>query len=202
MASRRSRPKPKGPKGLRGGGPATASPARGRAAERPPSSVSIEVACDLEGLRITRELRSGTWELDGWGRRVVVREWTWAERRRLLEACRRGGSFDRSHFVAGLVALCCDSLPPASLWPLYAHVVLGLLGIDGGRTLPNVAAAELRLAEHFGWDPARAGTQSAVDLDRLLDELAAMPAPRPIPSVAPAQPPSGWRRIVIEDDSR
>ena len=55
-------------------------------------AVHVEVGCDLEGLRISRELRSGDWRLDGWGRVVVVREWTWAERRRLLEACRRGQS--------------------------------------------------------------------------------------------------------------
>lgn len=165
------------------------------------SAVSIEVASDLEGLRITRELRSGNWELDGWGRRVVVREWTWAERRRLLEACRRGSGFDRSHFVAGLVALCCEPIPPASLWPLYAHVVLGLMGVDGSRALPSVAAAELRLAELFDWDPARTGSQSAVDLDRLLGELEPSPVAHARP-VAAAPPAQGWRRIVFEDDAR
>jgi hypothetical protein len=185
-------------KGLRGGGPVTAPPARGRAAERPPCHV--EIPCDLEGLRVTRELVSGNWELDGWGRRVVVREWTWAERRRLLEACHRGSEFDRSHFVAGLVALCCEPIPPASLWPLYAHLVLGLLGVDGSRPLPSIAAAELQLAERFDWDPARSGSQSAVDLDRLLGELEpSMSSARSRP-VAPSAPPSGWRRIVIEDD--
>lgn len=160
--------------------------------------VHVEVPCDLEGFRITRELRSGRWELDGWGRRVVVREWTWAERRRLLEACRRGAGLDRRHFVAGLVALCCEPVPPAELWPLYAHVVLELFGVDGRRPLPAIAGAELRLAERLGWDPARVGPQSAVDLDRLLAELAGPTAPM---NPAPAAPP-GWRRIVIADDAR
>lgn len=162
--------------------------------------VHVEVACGLEGLRVTRELRSGTWALDGWGRRVVVREWTWAERRRLLEACRRGSAFDRRHFVAGLVALCCEPVPPGELWPLYAHVVLGLLGIDGRRALPAIAGAELRLAERLGWDPARVGSLSAVDVDRLLAELEG-PVARAV-TAAPAAPPQGWRRIVIEDDAR
>ena len=164
--------------------------------------VHVEVACDLEGLRITRELRSGSWELEGWGRRVRVREWTWAERRRLLEACVRGSSFDRAHFVAGLVALCCEPRPASSLWPLYAHVVLGLFGVDGGRSLPALDAAELRLAERFDWDPARVGSQSAVDLDRLVAQIEPL-RPRPaLPPRASVAPPQGWRRIVIEDDAR
>ncbi|MFV8754459.1 hypothetical protein ACNOYE_28255 [Nannocystaceae bacterium ST9] len=169
-----------------------------------PDPVWLEVACDLEGLRITRELCSGIWELEGWGRRVVVREWTWAERRRLLEACRRGSGFDRQHFVAGLIALCCRPRPASELWPLYAHVVLGLFGIDGARPLANPASAELRLAERFDWDPARVGPQSAIDLDRLLAELEpATPRARvSTPALPAAVPPAGWRRIVIEDDAR
>lgn len=166
-------------------------------------AVHVEVGCDLEGLRISRELRSGDWRLDGWGRVVVVREWTWAERRRLLEACRRGQSLDQARLVAALVALCCAPLPPAELWPLYAHVVLGLFGVDGERPLPAIAAAELRLAERLGWDPARVGPQSAVDLDRLLAALdPAAPAPPALqapPAAAAAAPPAGWRRIVVDD---
>lgn len=170
------------------------------------AAVHIEVACDLEGLRITRELRSGAWTLEGWGARVLVREWTWAERRRLLEACRRGASFERETFVAGLVALCCDPLPPASLWPIYAHVVLDLFGIDGIRALPNLARAELALAERFDWDPARVGSLGAIDLDRLLGELERPRASLPRSPSATVDrtrrevPPAGWRRIVIDDE--
>lgn len=164
--------------------------------------VHVEVACDLAGLRITRELRSGSWELDGWGQRIVVREWTWAERRRLLEACGRGPAFDRRHFVAGLLALCCEPVPPAPLWSLYAHIVLDLLGIDGERALPAIARAELRLAECFDWGPAQVGPQSAVDLDRLLAELGPAPgvmtAPTAPPAMEQAVPLPGWRKIVVE----
>ena len=175
-------------------------PLRGRA-RLAGGPVHVEVACELDGLRITRELRSGTWVLDGWGRQVVVREWTWAERRRLLELCRSATSFDREHFVAGLVALCCEPLPPRSLWPIYAHVVLGLFGVDGTRPLPQVVGAERKLAEWFGWEPDRIGGQSAVDLDRLLAGLepdeAAVRASAVQPSMTSPDPT--WRRIVIDD---
>ena len=211
----------------------TRHPLRGRARSAG-GPVHVEIACELDGLRITRELRSGTWVLDGWGRRVVVREWTWAERRRLLEVCRsdgptlearpmnhesdvardtgrvrspsppllgRAAGFDREHFVAGLVALCCEPVPPRSLWPVYAHVVLGLFGVDGVRPLPHVVGAERRLAEWFGWEPDRIGGQSAVDLDRLLGGLEpAERAERPS-AAAPSMtgPEPTWRRIVIDD---
>lgn len=207
-------------------------PLRGRARSAG-GPVHVEIACELDGLRITRELRSGTWVLDGWGRQIVVREWTWAERRRLLEVCRsdgpvnhesdvardtgrvrspsrpllgRAAGFDREHFIAGLVALCCEPVPPRSLWPVYAHVVLGLFGVDGGQPLPHVVGAERRLAELFGWEPDRIGGQSAVDLDRLLDGLEPAERVERHSAVQPSAvqpsmtgPEPTWRRIVIDD---
>ncbi|EDM81199.1 hypothetical protein PPSIR1_30325 [Plesiocystis pacifica SIR-1] len=165
--------------------------------------VEIELPCRHEGLRLRRELVSGRWVLDGWGRRVVAREWRWGERRRLLEACVEDGRLDAERFVSGLVALLCEPVPPVELHPLYAHLLLELLGVDGQRGLPRLDAVELALARDFGWTAGQLAREGAVGLDRLARSLEPGTARPPAPAVAPPElegPPPGWKRIVIQDD--
>ena len=44
----------------------------------------VPIPTDVEGLAVSRDLRTGTWVLRGWGREYRLREWTWAERRRYV----------------------------------------------------------------------------------------------------------------------
>lgn len=166
-------------------------------------AVQIEVELELDGLDLRRELGSGRWVLDGWGRRVHVREWRWAERRRLLEACAGERRFAGGRFMRALLELVCDPVPPEQLHPLYTHVVLRLFGVDGRRPLPRLDACERAFAREFGWPPSSLDEHSAVDLDRLTGELVDEGGPTLLParaSAPSAAPPPGWKRIVIEDD--
>lgn len=160
--------------------------------------VRIEVSSAWAGLNLRRELVSGRWVVEGWGREVIIREWKWGERRRLLQACGEGGTFDADRFVRSLVELVCDPTPPAELHPLYAHVALSLYGITGSVPVPRIGTSELALSRDFGWRPSALDGESAVDLDRLLQTRseASPGSDRPDPE----RPDPGWKRLVFEDD--
>jgi hypothetical protein len=133
----------------------------------------VPIPTDVDGLAVSRDLRTGTWVLRGWGREHRLREWTWAERRRLVSACTRADGLDGLAFVRGMLALLVDPAPPAELAPLYGYVCLGLLGVGPESPRQTLTESEVALARAFGWGPRELGEQPATEVDRLLAHIAA-----------------------------
>jgi hypothetical protein len=150
----------------------------------------VELALDLDGVQAWRELRSGELRVRALGVECRVREWTWGERRRLVEAALDGGRLDRERFVDGLVELVMEPVPPAELRSLFAHVALRLLGVRGGARPPSLVESERRLARELGWTPQMIDAQAAAAIDRLVGEV----------EPAEAEAPPGWTRIVVDDE--
>jgi hypothetical protein len=132
----------------------------------------VPIPTDVDGLAVSRDLRTGTWVLEGWGRVHRLREWTWAERRRLVSACTRASGLDGLAFVRALLALLVDPAPPAELAPLYGYVCLGLLDVRPESPRQTLTASEVALARAFGWGPRELGEQPAAHVDRLLGHIA------------------------------
>ena len=132
----------------------------------------VPIPTDVEGLAVSRDLRTGTWVLRGWGREYRLREWTWAERRRLVSACTRADGLDGLAFVRGMLALLVEPAPPAELAPLYGYVCLGLLGVGPESPRQTLTESEVALARAFGWGPRELGEQPATEVDRLLAHVA------------------------------
>lgn len=148
----------------------------------------VPIPTDVDGLAVSRDLRTGAWVLEGWGRVHRLREWTWAERRRLVSACTRPGGLDRVAFVGGMLALLVDPTPPAELAPLYGYVCLGLLDVGPESTRQTLTASEVALAQAFGWGPRELGEQPASQVDRMLAHIAEQghPDEKAPPGVRPA----------------
>jgi hypothetical protein len=132
----------------------------------------VPIPIDVDGLAVSRDLRTGTWVLRGWGREHRLREWTWAERRRLVSVCTRADGLDGLAFVRGMLALLVDPSPPAELAPLYGYVCLGLLRVGPESPRQTLTESEVALARAFGWGPRELGEQPATEVDRLLAHIA------------------------------
>ncbi|MET0389344.1 MAG: hypothetical protein ABW321_25445 [Polyangiales bacterium] len=158
-------------------------------------SVAITPPDALAGLTIRQDLGSGRYALTGFGQRCILREWTWGERRRLLAACVSHGQLDRTRFVDALLGLLTEPTPTGPAREIYASGVLWLLGITPERALPQCTAAEVALAERFGWGPTALERESAVTLDRWLVQAALSVKPS-----AATRHESGWNQIAVHDD--
>jgi hypothetical protein len=132
----------------------------------------VPIPTDVDGLAVSRDLRTGNWVLRGWGREHRLREWTWAERRRLVSACTRADGLDGLAFVRGMLALLVEPAPPAELAPLYGYVCLGLLGVGPESSRLTLTESEVALARAFGWGPRELAEQPATEVDRLLAHIA------------------------------
>ena len=133
----------------------------------------VPIPTDVDGLAVSRDLRTGTWVLRGWGREHRLREWTWAERRRLVSACTRSDGLDGLAFVRGMLALLVEPAPPGELAMLYGYVCLGLLGVGPESPRQTLTESEVALARTFGWGPRELGEQPATEVDRLLAHIEA-----------------------------
>ncbi len=152
--------------------------------------LSLDLApLDDGGVRAWRDLSSGDFTVAVLGTECRVRAWSWGARRRLLEAAVAGGRVDEARFVEGLCELTCDPVPPVELRPVFACVVLALFGVRGGERPPPIVEAERELMREFGWTPRVLDEQPAPSLDALVGSV----------EVEPAQPPSGWTRIVVDE---
>lgn len=164
--------------------------------------MAVRIAVDVEGLDVAFDPGEGAWTLSGWGAVSRLREWTWGERRRLVEACTTAAGLDSPRFLDGLLRLLVDPPPPPSLRALYGYVCLGLLGAGDDADLQPLVERELLLARACGWSPHALDSDPAGGLDRLVralrdseptDRRAAVPHP-PVAGGA-----SGWTSIVIVD---
>lgn len=141
---------------------------------------------------VVYDVRAGRWHCTGWGGAWALREWTWGERRRLVETCCRDDGFDDDLFTAAVPGLLYEPEPPAELAPLFTVAALDLLDLDEA---PDVALdeAERMLAERFGWRPTEMDGEPARAIDRLLREL--LPG-----SSTVSQRDDGWTTILVVED--
>ncbi|WP_428264571.1 hypothetical protein [Haliangium sp.] len=165
---------------------------------------------------MSRDPRTGAWSLEGWGRTHRLREWTWAERRCLVDACSPRGRLDGARFLRAMLDLLVEPAPPADATSLYGYVCLSLLEVPGAPQ-QSLTASEVALARAFGWGPRQLAEQPAAQVDRLLAHLAVRgdtgadrrpepsragprPAPPPSPSPSPSSPGS-YSIVIVDDDS-
>lgn len=144
-----------------------------------PSPVAL-IAIDLDP-------GTGTWRVNSDAPRLL-RAWRWGERRRLVDACSRGGRFDGAAFAAAVATSLYDPPPPHDLIPLHALIALELLGLGRGVAPSPLGAAEARLAARFGWMPSAIAEEPAPALDSMLANL-----DPPVASV----PGDGWNSIRL-----
>jgi hypothetical protein len=153
----------------------------------------VTIPLPVDGLSAWRDVATGEFELACAGARVRLREWTWGERRRLVEACARDGRLDRSAFLDGLLELLCDPPPPVEMRTVFGFAALALLGVGGGpvSTVP-LPTTEAALARELGWTPSLLDGQAASAVDRVVAALG---------GAAPVRAPvdDGWTRIVVDD---
>jgi hypothetical protein len=148
---------------------------------------------ELAEVAVTADLRDGTWAVEIPSGRHRVREWTWGERRRLVDsAIRPGPVLDAEAFVEGLVALLVDPVPSAPDRDLLGAVTLRLLGVAPGQQPPSLLGAEAAFARAWGFGPAELDHQPAPRLDQ---QLALLPPLEP--TVAPHR--GEWTSIVVDD---
>ena len=162
----------------------------------------LAIPIDVDGLSVSRDVQSGDWVLDGWGRTCRLREWTWAERRHLVDGCRAGGEFDATRFLRAMLALLVDPAPPEDLSELYGYVCLELLQVDAA-PLQSLTASEVRLAREFGWGPRELAEQPAMQVDRLLAYIVARGQDGQVAKAEATPSPTapGSYSIVIVDDA-
>ena len=153
----------------------------------------ISISPPVESIEVRRDLERGPWIVTCGAERFEVREWTWGERARLLEACAHGGNFDRNLFVDGLLELVVTPAPGRELRPLLALVVLQLFGVRESSPRVGLTRMEDALMRRFGWMPSRFDGEQACALDRLAAEILG-------DASAAAQGASTWNRIVVKGD--
>lgn len=150
---------------------------------------------ERRALHIRHDLSTGLYELTGWGARHQVRPWTWGERRRLLAQHTGAHGLDRAGFVVALLGLLMTPVPAEPLWPLYAHVVLSLMGIRPGQPPASLTDTEVLVARHMGWGPRELDAQPAPAIDRIASRLRQLAG-----GAAPARAPDpNWNRIVFDE---
>jgi hypothetical protein len=148
---------------------------------------------DRPEVRVDPDLAQGTWTvgLPPAARPAYrVRGWTWGERRRLVDSCVVGSSFDRERFVGALVQLLVEPRPPAEDAPVLAATALRLLGIEPDARPPSLLRSEAVLAATWGWGPVQLDPQPADRIDRHLMELAVS---------ATSGTTTGWNEIEVVD---
>lgn len=163
---------------------------------------AVEIAQGVDGVRVLRDLRSGTWTLLGDGVDYRLRPWTWGERRRLLSACTHRGKLDTLQFLKSFVEFVYTPVPPDESRRLYAYIALRLLGVSPQSPRRRIIQAEALLAQRFGWTPAHLESEPAAELDRLLDcawEQGEKRVGERSHSVSPTS--LGKHSLVIVDDS-
>ncbi len=153
----------------------------------------MDLALELDGVHARRDLRTGELEIDVLGVSCRAREWTWGERRRLLESASFSGRLDRALLLEGLGELCFDPAPPRSLLPVFAYVLLAAQGVRRGDRPAPLERSELELVRTLGWTPSTIDGQRAGAVDRLVAALAP-------PAQAAPEGGTGWTRIVVGDE--
>jgi hypothetical protein len=146
----------------------------------------ISLPSPVEGITIERDLRSGAWHLRAGAASATLREWTWGERRRLLESATAEGTLDGALFIAGLLDLVLDAVLPDVDASTLAFTCLYLLGVPENARPAPLARAEFLAATTFGWAPQQMARQPASDIDRLLASIA-----------PPTEVDDGWTHIIL-----
>jgi hypothetical protein len=144
---------------------------------------------DRPEVRVELDSATGAWTVGLGDRSYRVREWTWGERRRLVDGHVRDGGFLREAFVTALVDRLVSLLPDEVEVPVLAAATLRVLGVDPRARPILLFAAEALVATSWGWGPAQLDPQPASRIDR---HVAAMAS-------TPAEPP-GWNRIDVVDE--
>lgn len=139
-------------------------------------------------VRVESDPVTGVWTIRLGDRSYRVREWTWGERRRLVDSDVRDGTFLRGDFVNGLVKLLVSPAPEDEEVPVLAAAALRLLGVEPQARPVPLLAAEAAFASRWGWGPAQLDRQPASRMDRHLALMS-----------ADAVESSGWNRIEVVD---
>ncbi len=149
---------------------------------------------DHPAVGVVPSARDGTWSVVVPGGQYLIREWTWGERRRLVDLCADGaGGFDGERFAREMVALIVEPDPGAESRELVAAIALRLLGVAPGQRPLPLLEAEASFARAWGFGPRELDRQPALRLDQ---QLAHLPAVEHSSNAVPA----GWTSIVVAGD--
>lgn len=128
--------------------------------------MKVPLPAAYAGFEVRRDLASGEFAIaTPSGARFRAHEWTWGERRRLLEGAKSRGDFDRQTFVEGLCELVLAPAPPPEERPALACLMLELFGVSERSPRRPLVRVEVELARRFGWTPQSLDGNAAPALD-------------------------------------